>query len=103
MKYRFEAAAKDELYVSAEFYEKKQPGVGLEFHAAVDHALRRIASDPESHPESVAGTRCITLKQFPFQLIYVVEGDGFVIYAVAHQSRRPGYWIHRLSDSGHEG
>jgi toxin ParE1/3/4 len=37
-------------------------------------------------------TRRVLLKKFPFSVIYRPEPDGIVIFAVAHQSRRPGYW-----------
>ena len=40
--------------------------------------------------------RRLLVKRFPYQLIYRVEGDEIVIYAVAHQARRPGYCWKRL-------
>ena len=40
--------------------------------------------------------RRLLVKRFPYQLIYRVEGDEIVIYAVAHQKRRPGYWRKRI-------
>ena len=35
------------------------------------------------------------LRRFPFSLIYTVMGDQLRILAVAHHSRRPGYWRNR--------
>ena len=40
--------------------------------------------------------RRLVLKRFPFALAYLVQGDRVVILAVAHTSREPMYWIHRL-------
>jgi hypothetical protein len=37
------------------------------------------------------------LRRFPFSLIYAVETTAVVIVAVAHQSRRSGYWRNRVS------
>ena len=39
--------------------------------------------------------RCLT-KTFPFSVIYSVQGDTIFIIAVAHGSREPGYWKHRV-------
>lgn len=36
-------------------------------------------------------------------LIYTIEKDGLVILAVAHRSRRPGYWVGRLAQTEDEG
>lgn len=51
---------------------------------------------PKASPV-VSGTvrRCL-LTRFPYRLVYRVEGEKIVIYAVAHQSRRPGYWRTRI-------
>ncbi len=37
-------------------------------------------------------TRAFTLPKFPYSLIYRVSPDSVRIIAVAHHSRRPGYW-----------
>jgi hypothetical protein len=31
-------------------------------------------------------------------MVYLVEKDDILIFAMAHQSRRPGYWTDRLRD-----
>jgi len=39
--------------------------------------------------------RCL-VKKFPFSVIYSVQGDVVYVIAIAHGSREPGYWKHRL-------
>jgi hypothetical protein len=40
--------------------------------------------------------RFYLLKRYPFQIIYrPISGDQWLIVAVAHSSRRPGYWSNR--------
>ncbi len=41
------------------------------------------------------GVRRLGLRTFPYHLVYV-EDPRLVIVAVAHMSRRPGYWRQRL-------
>jgi hypothetical protein len=38
------------------------------------------------------------MRRFPFSLIYRVDRDTIAILAVAHHSRRPGYWRRRDRD-----
>ena len=34
---------------------------------------------------------------FPFRLVYFIVGDVLWVLAVAHDKRKPGYWLDRLS------
>jgi hypothetical protein len=36
------------------------------------------------------------LRDVPYSLIFGVDADEIVIFAVAHHSRDPDYWIHRM-------
>lgn len=40
--------------------------------------------------------RKFLLARFPYAMYYVPRGDEMLVLAVAHGSRRPGYWRHRL-------
>jgi hypothetical protein len=42
--------------------------------------------------------RAAPLHRFPYALIYEDFPDRVWIAAVAHYSRRPGYWSHRRPD-----
>jgi toxin ParE1/3/4 len=35
------------------------------------------------------------MKRFPYWLVYMVSEDEIRVLAVAHHSRRPGYWKER--------
>lgn len=37
-------------------------------------------------------TRKLRLGKFPYSLVYRASGDVITVLAVAHQSRKPGYW-----------
>lgn len=86
-----------ELIASAEFYDRRRPGLGEAFLTAVEALVRVIGSGPETgHPER-HDLRSHRLKRFPFRLFYAVQLDRIWIVAVAHLSRRPGYWSRRLA------
>ena len=57
-----------------------------------------IASNPERHPPvaDLPSVQRIRLKQFPFSLLYIDRADDIWVVAVAHGSRKPGYWKGRI-------
>lgn len=50
---------------------------------------------PQLGTPSYPGVRTWPLKDFPYTLVYRVQGEDITVMAVAHQSREPGYWVGR--------
>jgi len=101
MKSRLHEAADAELTEAVAYYDGKAAGLGDRFLAEVKLASRSIEEYPESAPEIDYGVRAKVLGRFPYTLMYVLDEHELLIVAVAHQSRRPGYWAGRLdSPSG---
>ena len=92
---RYHQAAEDELLREIGYLELQAPGLGRRFFAEVRRAESLIARFPESAPEITPGIRKHILRKFRYSLIYSREEDGLLVLAVAHQSRRPGYWVRR--------
>ena len=95
-----EEAAKEAIE-SAAWYEQKSPGLGIEFEQAIDAAIDLLEDEivPLTNMSGDAGARGakrLTLKRFPYDIVVRVSSEETVIVAVAHQSRRPGYWRNRL-------
>jgi plasmid stabilization system protein ParE len=94
--------AEDELIAAERWYENRRPGLGREFRLAIDEAMERLnaaplAAAPVLSIPIVLGARQVIVKRFPYSVIFIQhEGDLWVV-AFAHQSRRPGYWRHRLN------
>ncbi|WP_239190188.1 type II toxin-antitoxin system RelE/ParE family toxin [Candidatus Nitrotoga sp. HW29] len=40
-------------------------------------------------------TRSLPLHGFPYSLIYRLQDNTVCVIAIAHHSRRPGYWVGR--------
>ena len=96
---RYHEAAEDELLHEIGYLELQSPGLGRRFFTEVQRAENRIAEFPESAPEIASGIRKCVLRKFRFSLIYSIERDSLLVLAVAHQSRRPGYWFRRVGRS----
>ncbi|MBX9622305.1 MAG: type II toxin-antitoxin system RelE/ParE family toxin [Gemmataceae bacterium] len=66
------------------------------FAAALSDAEARVSANPSLWSPDQYGTRACRLKKFPYRLIYVEEPARVLVLAVAHDRRRPGYWVRRL-------
>jgi toxin ParE1/3/4 len=87
-----------ELTEAVRWYEKRRQGWGARLFDAVTQAFNLI----ESHPE--LGTtrrgrfpsRQLMVRGFPYRVVYRVRASDLYVVAVAHTSRRPGYWEDRV-------
>jgi plasmid stabilization system protein ParE len=80
-----------------DWYLQRSPDAALKFDAEVERATSEIAQAPQRWVRGSHGTRRFLLRGFPFLLIYRELGAETVqILAVAHTSRRPGYWKERV-------
>jgi plasmid stabilization system protein ParE len=85
----FHPAAEQELLDAEDWYAERSLIAARAFVQEVALAVERALAAPERWPIHLHGTRRIVFPRFPFsQRIQVV--------AVAHQSRRPGYWKDRV-------
>ena len=92
----FNRLAERELAEAVEFYEGARLGLGEEFLDVMYQAVLFLGRYPEAAPRVGRKTRCFVLSRFPFSLIYRPLGSGRIrILAVAHQKRRPRYWVGR--------
>jgi len=93
---RFLAAARRELLAEVLYYSELGTGLGVQFVRAVEQALAIAVQFPHAGSPGSAATRKVTVKGFPFSVVYLQETEGIVVVAVAHHARRPGYWVGRL-------
>lgn len=76
-------------------YDGIQPVLGEEFRDELNAALTRIRDNPLMYAAESGSVRIAPLHRFPYSLVYEDLADRVWIAAVAHQSRRPGYWSQR--------
>jgi plasmid stabilization system protein ParE len=89
--------ASAEYDAAFDWYCERSPDAARKFDAEVDRALSEILQAPQRWAAGPYQTRKLLLRRFPFTLIdrEWVFG-GIQVVAVAHTSRRPGYWKRRL-------
>jgi len=70
--------------------------LGVDFVTEVQRAVDFAIQLPQAAPLVRPDVYKKTLRKFPYSLLYSVEGETVVILAVAHQKRRPEYWVKRV-------
>ena len=98
MKFRFVAPAADEVE-EAISYSLTNFNLGDELTTAIKDAVGKITADPFRFAKRRDGFRVFNLSRFPYRLFFRPdeESETVIFYAVAHTSRRPGYWKPRIS------
>jgi plasmid stabilization system protein ParE len=94
---RIHRLAVAEIDHEVDYYESCSAGLGTELEDEIDAVLETILQFPHAAPQwrDRADRRVAVLDRFPFTLVYQVKEDEIVIVALAHTSRRPGYWSRR--------
>lgn len=91
--------AEAELRGALDYHEGKQTGLGGDFLREVEAALQRVSENPQAYAhEGDQGVRYCPLHRFPYTLVYLEKKEHIWVVAVAHQRRRPRYWINRQPD-----
>jgi plasmid stabilization system protein ParE len=98
----FDPDARAEFLDTVRYYEECQKGLGRRFRIAVETAVYLVSQNPFLYRLLKAPFRRYLLPKFPYSIIYSIEPDYIYIIALAHNKRKPGYWLKRSSGSGKE-
>ncbi|MBL7128131.1 MAG: type II toxin-antitoxin system RelE/ParE family toxin [Ignavibacteria bacterium] len=96
MKVEFIEPALVELDDAIEYHNLQSHGLGNKFFNEVLKTIELISRFPEAWTINSIHTRKAILRNFPYNLIYTVHNEKIYIIAVAHQHRKPEYWIDRI-------
>lgn len=88
--------AQRELIEGATYYAQ-HGGVelGSSFIAEFERSLEVLCTHPWLGSEWRGKKRRFPLRRFPYSIIYQLRPDEIRVIALAHQSRKPGYWQRR--------
>jgi plasmid stabilization system protein ParE len=88
--------ARAEFDAAADWYEQKQPGLGVDFVARVRDVINRIAALPQLHATVYQDVRRAVVPRFPYIVLYREEAGEVVVITVFHTSRDPSIWQSRV-------
>lgn len=96
MNYSFHPAAEAEFLESVGYYESRVPGLGGALIEEFKAPANLIGESPKGWQiELPPDIRRAPLHRFPLFIIYREKPDDFQVLAVAHDRRRPQYWLGR--------
>jgi len=84
--------AREEFDEAADWYEARQPGLGLRFVAAVQVVFDRFSTNPQLHAVVRRDVRKAVVTGFPYTVYYREQQSRVVVIAVFHSSRDPAIW-----------
>jgi plasmid stabilization system protein ParE len=87
--------ADEELSAAAVFYEARETDLGKKFLEELSQVFQRIAEHPLSWSILFDDYRRCLMDRFPYGVVYRIEGQRILVFAIAHVRRRPGYWKDR--------
>ena len=94
----FHPAAQRDCQVSIAWYQERSNSAARRFVAEIESTLSKIAAQPDFFAPIDGDFREAILVRFPFGVVYRIDSSGdCLVVAVAHASREPGYWEHRVS------
>lgn len=99
MRPEFHPEAELEFIEAAVHYERQVRDLGERFEAEIQRATDLLLDQPKIGLSVDPDLRKFILTRFPFTSYYSLAADALRIEAVAHQSRRPGYWKTRVTAS----
>lgn len=93
--FQFHADAEAEFVDGFSYYEKQLVGLGEIFVAEVERAITLARTFPDAGSPVGKRLRQTIVRRFPYAIIWRTDAACLLVLAVAHQSRRPGYWRER--------
>ncbi|MFN0137291.1 MAG: type II toxin-antitoxin system RelE/ParE family toxin [Phycisphaerae bacterium] len=79
------------------WYELRSERACGQFRESLAAAVEKVLAYPASGKRGPCGTRSILLHRFPYRVVYRSYSNLIMVVAIAHTSRRPGYWRSRVA------
>jgi len=96
MKIEFLPIVKSELEDAIEYYDLQVQGLGNKYKNEAKSTIKRIAIFPTAWMEVKPEIRRCIMHKFPYNIYYSIQNNIILILAIAHQHRKPDYWIDRV-------
>jgi plasmid stabilization system protein ParE len=81
--------AERDIIEARRWYEARQTGVGDEFLVEIDRVLGLIERNPTGYAILRRQTRKVSLRRFPYIVLYTARGSDIFVVGIIHQSRDP--------------
>jgi len=77
------------------WYDERSRELGDDFLRQVNECIASVVKTPEKYPEIHREIRRALVARFPFAILYEIENNEIIIYAIYHCARDPEIWKRR--------
>jgi toxin ParE1/3/4 len=96
VKYSLHPLAKEDLREAAKHYRQRAGSMLAQaLLADFEHEIQLLLLHPKLGALWAHGKRRLSMRHFPYAIVYAVVDDEIQVLAVAHHSRHPNYWRKR--------
>ena len=87
--------AEAEIDTAHAWYQRQSSSAASRFLIEVDATIERVLANPFAGPKAFTKYRKLVVDHFPFCVYYRIDGHTVQVMAIAHDRRKPGYWLKR--------
>lgn len=87
--------AEAEFSAAVAFYRDRSLELAVVFAGEVERALTYVRENPKATTLVRDEIRRRNVRRFPYAVLFREEADRIYVLAIAHDRRRPEYWLHR--------
>ena len=98
MKIEIHELASCEFDDAIDWYELQSEGLGIRFKKSIVDQITKISKNPSWFPKETDSIYKAYIPKFPYKVLFSIEEDKIIIWAIAHMHRKPWYWQSRKSD-----
>jgi plasmid stabilization system protein ParE len=98
VKSRLTPEAELDLIEAIRWYDERDQELGDDYLRRVYQCIASVERKPLLYPTVHRQMRRALVRRFPFQVLYEIESEEIIIYAIYHSARDPETWKQR-SDS----
>lgn len=90
--------AKSDIAQAVAWYRDRSDSATEKFLLAISEAFGRIEVQPTAQVviDAGSGARRALLRKFPHRVLYLIDGEKLVVFAVIHRRRDDPAWRERL-------
>ena len=95
MKARLTPEADNDAQQAIRWYDERDSELGDDFLRKVIDCITSIEQNPQQFPVVHRQMRRALVRRFPYEILYEIENDEIIIYAIYHCARDPEVWQRR--------
>lgn len=98
MKSQLTPEAELDLKEAIRWYDERDQKLGDQLLRSLYRSIASIERNPHLYPIVHRQMRRALVRRFPFQILYEIESEEIIIYAIFHSARDPEAWKRRRAD-----